>query len=131
MKVYLAAQYEYRKTLRPLAEAMQLLGHTVTSNWIWSEATRAQEEGDPALARDVACKNVQDLQEADTLLVFTDRVGDRAVGGGRFFELGLAWAYGHEIIVIGEPEMVFHHLPDITFYPTYREFAKEHLRARV
>ena len=93
MKVYIAARYDRRVELRPLAERLKLLGHEVTSRWLWDG-----EEG--KTIQDAAVMDMEDVREADWLIFIGEPRGSKNRGGGRWFEFGAAWALGKHCVAV-------------------------------
>lgn len=124
MKVYIAARYGRRFELRNLVDNLRAIGIHSTSRWIFNEeqTTLTQEEA--------AIMDVQDVLAADALLFFAEPNGSVNKGGGRYFELGVAYAKQKHIVAIqppampeghgiaGKHEVVFIALPVITVVDT-------------
>ena len=98
MKIYIAAKYARRFELRYLANALKAHGHEITAQWL----DNGEEEHDgPAGA---AQMDVDDVLRADTVLFIGEPQGSKNTGGGRWFELGLAYGAGKRcLIVVGPP----------------------------
>lgn len=126
MKVYLAAPYLVRDQLRACADELELIGMTVTSRWLTEDTpidagTVGAATSVEDLSVSVHCTHdFADIDKAHALVVFT---GDAAVellddgaiydqnmlhSGGRHIETGYAIAKNKRIVIIGEPENVFH-----------------------
>jgi|SRR6187399_2210034 hypothetical protein len=106
MKLYLAARFARREKL--VTDAIPPLeedGHKITSRWLWEE-----DDGGEGAAR--MC--LQDIDRSEALVLFTDPVGSKNAGGGRWFEAGYAYANNRRLFVVGEQEAVFTYLPLIT-----------------
>ncbi len=71
MKVYIGAQFESRMRIRPFAEQLWHLGHTITSTWLHETArpkSMAHEEFMKKLGgKDLAEINAADLFIQDTI----------------------------------------------------------------
>lgn len=106
MKIYTAARYARRLELLDYAKKLSDAGHIVTARWV-----NGDEEG--KTLEDVAVMDFEDVQAADMVLVFTDPKGSAQTGGGRHTELGLGYALGKRVWIVGEKEQVFHHLPKV------------------
>lgn len=65
--------------------------------------------------------DLEDLRAADTVISFTDEKGGGK--GGRHVEFGVALALEKRLILVGPRENVFHTLPEIEHYPTWRSLA--------
>lgn len=123
MKVYLAAPYVARDTLRVCADELVGIGITVTSSWLRGQADiqigsgAALDESDEAV-REHCRQDFADVAKADTLVVFTGLAiesmripggnGPMLHTGGRHVETGYALARDIPVIVIGDAENVFH-----------------------
>ena len=124
MKVYLAAPYACRDSLRAYAAELARLGMTCTSSWLNEQAAlvpgqlgAAPDVDDKAAQLHVA-KDLHDVTRSDVLVVWTwDRakclltacgatLGENS--GGRHVETGIALARGIPVVVIGQPENIFH-----------------------
>jgi hypothetical protein len=91
--------------MRQIAEGLRRRGHWIVSRWIDGQDTDDRQ----AVARDW-----EDLHNADCLVAFAETPG--APGrqrGGRHVEFGIALARGIRVILVGEPENVFHYLPRV------------------
>ena len=112
MKVYIAALYSTNdnaaaEAVRQLVEA----GHESTAQWInGAEETRTQAEA--------AVMDLEDVDRADALILLALPIGTLYKGGGRHFEMGYAVARGKKVIVVGDYETVFCHLPKVLVCPT-------------
>ena len=134
--IYIAAKYQRRFDLRPMAEQLQDLGHEITAQWLWNG-----EEGKPI--QEAAIMDVEDVRRADILVFIGEPQASENRGGGRWFEFGMAHALGkrciavldldptrggHTHLPIGH-ESVFTALPDVEVVPSWAElvdmFAKE------
>lgn len=94
MKIYLAAKYRRRFELRAVADRFREDGHEVTSQWL----DNGEEEADgPAAA---AQMDVDDVLRADTIVFVGEDAGSSNTGGGRWFELGLAYAHGKRLLIV-------------------------------
>lgn len=130
LKVYLAAPYGTRDSIRRLAAELEQIGMTATSSWLQeqhevSAATTgaASGVGDDDAQRHVA-QDFADIDRSDVLVVFTEPmwtpsptpgrgstlslVGGNPHSGGRHIETGYAQALGKRVLVVGEPENIFH-----------------------
>lgn len=142
MKVYLAARYSRREELCGYVEQLGPLGYAVTSRWlhganqtddqghiIGAAGERAVESGSP-LSGELAAHNVADVRRAEILIAFTEHpdAGGRA-RGGRHVELGLALAWGKDVLVVGPRENVFCWLPQVKQFEEWGEDVLRHLGA--
>jgi nucleoside 2-deoxyribosyltransferase len=114
-KMYLAARWARRTEMTGQAAVVERYGHVVTSSWIW-------KQGDAEANEECALVDVADIDRSDCLVIFTDPLGSAQTGGGRHFEMGYAYATGKLIIVIGDREHVFCHLPAVRQFDILVEF---------
>lgn len=124
LRVYIAAPYLVRDELRAHADELELIGMKVTSRWLDEQIKIGRDTIGAATGVDdgsvtTHCWHDQaDIDEADVLVMFTgdaviDLLADGTAyetlhSGGRHVETGYALAKGKTVIVIGEPENVFH-----------------------
>lgn len=138
MKVYLAARYSRHPEMQIYARELEAIGVDVTSRWIngshqamlngeplGPEREAMFESDHPAMERqrrEFAQHDWDDVMAADVVVSFTEQ--PRTAGnsrGGRHVEFGAALAAGKRCIVVGWRENVFHCLPPVEFYVTWRE----------
>lgn len=127
MKIYLASRYSRHDEMRGVRDVLHALGHEVTSRWIDCHtdvvgdytASFTQEflNASPELSAPLGQHDVDDLMAADTVISFTCGTGGK---GGRHVEFGIALATGKHLIVVGPRENVFHTLPQVKHYPSWR-----------
>lgn len=118
MRVYLAAPYPSRDVLREYANDLFHIGFQVTSSWLLEE--HEISPGTSGAAVDLpddqvdkhALDDMADIDRSELLVLFTENVVQGPSGGGRHVETGYALAKGMPIIVVGDPENVFHRLQD-------------------
>lgn len=127
MKAYLAAPYQSREQIRVCAAVLQQWGVTVTSTWLLEDheinagtthaATALPDEAVAAHAQ----QDMDDIDRSDLVVLFTAASVGVEGGGGRHVETGYALASGKPVIVIGEPENVFHRLgaPAVQLVPDW------------
>jgi nucleoside 2-deoxyribosyltransferase len=124
MKVYLAGRYSRRSELRALIPLLKERNITVQSRWLNETLALDAKLSDvsPALCREFAQVDLDDIDAADTLVFFAE---DPLVGtprGGRHVEFGYALAKGKRLVVIGAQENIFHFLPNTIIYSTVQDF---------
>ena len=125
-KVYLAARYSRRQEMLGVRDVLEAFGHEITSRWINSD----HQVDDKGLSVEAehservrfAIEDWKDLQDADWVLNFTEPPRSTNSRGGRHVELGGALALGKRCIVIGPRENVFHCLPQVELFKTWRDF---------
>ena len=133
MRVYLAAPYAARAALRGYASDLARLGHTCTSSWL-NETTEiaagtlgAAVDITDAMAAEHVRKDLADVTRSDVLVVWTwpaavdlvEHAGGNS--GGRHVETGAALSMGLPVVVIGEPENIFHRAERATCVPDWHE----------
>lgn len=120
LRAYLAAPYAARGQIRAYAEDLARIGIDVTASWL--DETHEINAGTTGAATGLhpdevarhAATDLDDIARCDVLVLFTaNALGlDPAEvhSGGRHVETGYALAKGIPVIVVGEPENVFHRL---------------------
>jgi len=114
MKIYVAAKYGRREELKAVHQKLREAGHEPTSTWI-----EKGEDDTEAAWVNAAQLDVADVMRANAIIFFGQPKGSENRGGGRWFELGLAWSIGLRTIVILDKghESVFTLLPEMeAFY---------------
>jgi nucleoside 2-deoxyribosyltransferase len=114
--IYLAGRFSRRDEFNGYAVRLRSWGFTVDARWLVEdhEWYGEQDAGAREAARRFALDDLEDVTRADIVLVFT----------GRHVEYGIALGQGKDIVVVGEPENVFHNLtgsvpmPDGTVHGT-------------
>ena len=124
MNVYLAGPYAARPTLHAYAGELEAIGYKVTATWL--QETHDINEGTVAAATALpdnevdahARQDMRDIDAADLVVAFTAaRAGvdaQQGGSGGRHVETGYALAKGKPVILVGQPENVFHRLATVT-----------------
>ncbi|MCE5200820.1 MAG: hypothetical protein ABFD54_05820 [Armatimonadota bacterium] len=118
MNIYLAARYERREELNAYATDLARHGHHVISRWIRGEHEFVNTETD--IIR-YALEDCEDLIAADMVISFTEEPRSGHSRGGRHVEFGLAVAFGKKLCVVGYRENVFHYLPEVAFFQTWKD----------
>ena len=119
MRVYLAAPYGARQLIRTFATDLEASSFAVTSSWLneTHDINSDTEGAAPALTDDQVAAHAQqdlwDLQSSDALVLFTSAYVGCEGGGGRHIETGYAIGLGKPVLVVGEPENIFHRLPTV------------------
>lgn len=106
MKVYLAARYEENGRMRDWRDVLVGHGIVVTSRWIDGGHEDMTESRFAAYAEE----DLLDVEQADALVMLSDREHFRTGRGGRHVEVGYALARGKRVILVGDRENVFHWL---------------------
>lgn len=121
MKVYLAGRYTRREELAGYIGILGESGYLVTSRWLVGHKQSWTGETNP-LWTAFAMADFEDVDGAEMVISFTHPRGTLTTGGGRHAEFGYGYARGKQMIVIGERENVFHHLPGVEVYPDITSF---------
>lgn len=120
MDIYLAASWPQRKRMRVIAQHLQQIGHSITSDWILSRdpVGMGPEEiaVDPAKALNGGVRDLVGIKNADLVAVFTDISSST---GGFHVEFGYALGKGKHIDIIGPKPNVFYALVEM---PAVRHF---------
>lgn len=115
-KVYLAAKFSRREELEKLVPFFKECGYECVARWVFG--------GEDGLSReDIALLDLEDIDKADTIVLFTHPRGEPQPGGGRFVEFGYALANNKECIVIGPAENVFISHPKVIRFDNLEAFA--------
>ena len=115
---YLAARFPRRAELESYVPQFKEAGFEVTARWVFG--------GEEGLTRsDIAELDLDDVYDADVIVLFTEEYGSKQSGGGRFVEFGYAMALGKECYAIGDYENVFMHEPSVKVYPTLGAFLRD------
>lgn len=138
MKVYLAAPYGSRDTIRGYAQQLTKVGFTVTSSWLAEthDINPGTEGAATALTDEQVAKHarddLRDIDQSDLLVLFTSASVGVEGGGGRHVETGYALSQlgAPHVIVVGKPENVFHRMTGVTAVPDWHEAVVE-LSARL
>ena len=120
--VYLAGSWHRKEELRPYADLFRRYGIDVLSRWLYEPASATSKINDlpQDYLEEAALRDIEDVYHADVLVLFSNGYDSAAVGGGRFFEAGLAFAQSKPIITVGEPEMIFQKLSEDELFYTVK-----------
>jgi len=104
-RVYIAARFGRREFIQAsVCSIVERAGFSVTSRW-----HRHPDDGE--LEGAMTC--LQDMDSSDAVLLVTDPLGSKNSGGGRWFEAGYMFAMKKPIVVWGDREIIFLHIPSI------------------
>jgi hypothetical protein len=123
VKIYLCARYGKRDYLLACRAQLELAGHDVTSRWLdtsWEGKGEGSSAAPPEYRQQYAVKDLQDVEECDLLIAFTEPP-DQGGRGGRHVELGAAIAWGKRVFVVGHYENIFCHHPRVEFFKDWAE----------
>lgn len=138
MKVYLAGPYQSRLILSEYADALHRHGYSCLSSWLNEPYEINAGTSGAALALDDATvaghalTDIAEVQAADVFILFTSKFVGVEGGGGRHVETGVALAGGIPVIIMGEPENVFHRIPGaVISVPTWLHLLAQLKRMQV
>lgn len=125
LRVYLASRYPRREELLGRAKELQGQGIQVMSTWILgrSQALDATVEQKAAWVTE----DLREVLAADIVVVFTHPAkealppGAHGTKGGYHIETGFAIAHGKPVLLVGDIENYFHHLPGVAQVDTWEE----------
>ena len=99
-KIYLASIYERRAELQEYMRRIEAAGFKVTSRWL-------MHDFDDSNWAAQAIIDLEDIQDCDGFIVFTEEKGYKG-RGGKDFETGYALALGKPIAVVGPVQHQFY-----------------------
>ncbi len=123
MKIYLAGRYHRREELLKLSEDYIKDGHEITSKWL-----AGAEEG--MTYTDIATMDLEDVERADALVLYSEPYGEPIPGGGRHVEFGYAIGRKKKVFIVGPLENVFHWTPGVIVFPKTESLVR-HLHGKV
>jgi nucleoside 2-deoxyribosyltransferase len=104
--------------MESLAPEFEKIGWKIVARWVFG--------GEEGLTRtDIALLDLEDVDKADAIILFTEPYGSPQTGGGRFVEFGYALGHGKTCIIVGEYENVFAHHPAVKVYPTLGDLLRD------
>jgi hypothetical protein len=123
MRIYLASRYSRKLEMREYAKQAEQCGIRVGTDWLQEPEHPDSNLSDlnvETLAK-YAQKDWWDIGACDVFVFFAENPLIGTPRGGRHTEFGIALSLGKKIVVIGEPENIFHYLPgiDIEFFHTW------------
>lgn len=115
LAVYLAARFSRKNEIKEKAKELEALGINVTSRWLDETADPNSDlkEFDDDAHTEVAQVDIEDIDAADVLVLFTENPELGFKRGGRHFESGYAHGKGIPVVTLGPRENVFHYLKPI------------------
>lgn len=113
--VYLAARYARIDEMRSIAESFRGRGIFVTSRWLKEgvDPNHSIRTLSAEYMQTSARHDLEDIDAADYLVLFSEDPDEKFVRGGRHVEFGYALAKGKKIIVVGPKENIFHYEPNV------------------
>lgn len=130
MKVYLAAAWSKRLEISQVADRLRAYGVIVTSRWLEEESTDPRTTDKEDYLQERAEIDLQDIDEADVLIRFTDTeqnqkvVASRLLSGARMVEFGYALGKGKRVFVVGGAQNIFDRLSWVTHFITVDKLIK-------
>jgi nucleoside 2-deoxyribosyltransferase len=119
LRIYTAAAWSKRDTIKNIAAELEKLGVTITAHWL-NEPIPPKGAKPEKWRRETALVDIEDIKAADILVRFSDAenmekptLPSNLVSGARMFEFGFAWALGKPIVVVGGRQNVFDYLPNV------------------
>lgn len=139
MRVYIAAPYAARAQAKAYADELHRMGIAVTARWLDEDheingTTIGAASGlTDEQASQHAGNDIDDIGKADTFVVLTESACRKALNGlpstsgGRHVETGwfLATRGAGHVIVVGDPENIFHRLRLVTVVVDWHEAVLE------
>lgn len=130
MRIYISGRYSRLAEFLAYRDVLHAAGHLVTSRWLDSNHELVHGRSVRATDADrerIAEENLDDIEDADATISFTEPPDANASRGGRHAEFGASLIFQKRLIVIGFRENVFHHLPCVEFYPNWPDFVRDGL----
>jgi calcineurin-like phosphoesterase family protein len=118
MRFYLAARYDRLHEMQAYRSLLEDLGHEVTSRWVNGNHDM-DSDGYP---EDFAYEDWDDIDASDCLIFFSEDPTAGFMRGGRHVEFGIALSEDKLLVLIGEPENVFHYFPWIFRFNRFEDF---------
>lgn len=123
MKFFLSGRYSRREELLGYSKILKNTGHDVTARWITGEHEAKDVNPTEQEMKDWALDDMNDINQSDTFLLFTD---EHARRGGHYVEFGYALGTGKEAYLIGQTTNVFSAL--VPQFSTFNAFLNYLLR---
>ncbi len=136
MRVYIAARYDRRSEMNGYADWLRGIGFIVNCRWLTGShqlhpgaeqldkpsGFENQPDGITVLARPFAEDDLEDIRQADILVLFSESPElSQTKRGGRHVEFGIALGLGKLLVVIGPRENVFHCLEKVARFDTWTD----------
>jgi len=111
MKVYIAGRYAKLDELKKESVQFTDAGIEVTSSWL--------DGGESGLTfNEIAQLDLDDVDNADAVVLYTEPYGTPIPGGGRHVEFGYGLGSGKKAIIVGPMENIFHWHPSVLVFPS-------------
>ena len=114
MTVYIASRFLNKSGVKSLTAKLATAVPPIHCIQTWPDEVLGSDTKANAL------RDLQQIQEADTVLVWTDAC--EKTPGGMNFETGYAYALGKNIIQVGPRVHIFLNLKDIKHYDSIQDF---------
>ena len=113
MKIYLAAPFSTAHQVETgYAQDLIKWGHIVVSQWHCGPQ--------PSNLAQAAQRDLEDILEAEVLILLAE-LRSGANRGGRHVEFGFALARSKRVMVVGSRQNLFHYLPNVETFPTWKQ----------
>jgi hypothetical protein len=136
--VYLASSFSRQAEMRVVAERLRAIGVECTSRWLNEDQSIHTKGSRPKFLERCALTDIEDVRRADVFVRFSDAeemsfplVASHLATGARHFEMGLAWALRHQILVVGGRQHVFDWLQDGILHLPDTDALIEHFSGRI
>jgi len=118
--LYLSACFRRQAEMKAIRQEVEAYGYRVVSSWV--------DEGEASVRNElIADRDWRDIGKATVFVFFSEPLNCRS--GGKHVEMGMAYALGLEVVLVGPRGNVFHFLPGVRQYYTWGE-AKTYLWKR-
>jgi len=118
--VYIAAPFHRRAEMASIAAELRACGLEVVSRW-HDEDTPIEAELVSERARELAERDISDINIADTFVVFTEPLASQFEHrSGHHIETGIALAWDKRVLLVGHKRNVFHDLPEVEHFTSWR-----------
>ncbi len=124
MSFYVASRFEDREHARVIRDKLLALNHYVTSRWMEDESQCGSDADRVIWAQN----DLYDVAMADAILLYEPSHAAGVGKGGRHVEFGYAAAMDKRLYIIGQRSNIFHHLPQVSVYPTFEAFKEAVLK---
>ncbi len=122
LSIYLCGRYGRREEFQRYADALERMGHRVTSRWLNGPPEEESELSHERRAQ-LAMMAYVDIKDSTAILVFSESPESPYGRGGRHVEHGIALASNTpHIIVIGPRENVFCDLAICQNYESFEQY---------
>lgn len=126
LKVYLAAAFSRQAEVAKIAEDLKSNGVIITSRWLTEQKYRPTESEKVEYLAKRAQEDLDDIDQADILVRFTDDLGAPMVPshlatGSRMGEMLWAMSKDKPVLVVGGYQCVFDYLPKVLHAKTVEE----------